>query len=494
MARTALVVVYGLLSAWAYSCLLPLWEGFDEAYHYGYVQFLSTNWRLPVLGQATLSQEIWHSMELTPVSHYLQPYTHAPVSFSQYFALSPEQRAALRRELESLPASEKYLTQPDKRNYEVNQAPLPYLFMAGIDRGLSALPLTSRVLWLRLVCATLAVLLIAHSTWLLSHQLVLPPLYFQAALFCLFSSQMLYAAICHVSNDTFAPAAMGYLLWAAIRRNWVVLGLALSAALLVKAYFLFLIPLALAPAAWEIVLPLALLASPWYARNLLLYHNLSGTVESTSGVGPGPFLQSALHLPWRESIGYMAHSSLWTGNNSFTTFSSATLNVMLLLLACGVICNFVYARPRPAEWIVIAGVLLFCIGLAIISVAFFASSKGGAIAAVPWYTQVLLAPVLLLAFLGLSRARRWGWALLAAQVVLWGYVLAATYIAKLAPMYGGLGPGRVHLKTLWAWYWTSGPAALVSLGSVPVVWTLIACSIALGMALGFDLVARAGRA
>ncbi len=70
-----LLLLYGVVNAAAYSCLLPLWEGFDEAYHYGYVQYLSTKLRFPVLGRATLSQEIWHAFELAPVSNYLQPFT-----------------------------------------------------------------------------------------------------------------------------------------------------------------------------------------------------------------------------------------------------------------------------------------------------------------------------------------------------------------------------------------------------------------------------------
>src|SRR5882762_2449772 len=81
------LILYGIVNAAAYSCLLPLWEGFDEAYHYGYVQVLATSLRFPVLGQATLSREIWHTFEFAPVSHYLQPYTRAPVNFTDCFAL-----------------------------------------------------------------------------------------------------------------------------------------------------------------------------------------------------------------------------------------------------------------------------------------------------------------------------------------------------------------------------------------------------------------------
>src|SRR6266849_2946527 len=148
-----LLIVYGIVNAAAYCCLLPLWEGFDEAYHYGYVQLLATDLRFPVLGQARLSREVWHTFEFAPVSHYLQPFTHAPVNFSDYFALPAEERAHRRTQLESISPSERIEAQADKPDYEVNQSPLAYVLMAGVDRLLAESALVTRVLALRLICA-----------------------------------------------------------------------------------------------------------------------------------------------------------------------------------------------------------------------------------------------------------------------------------------------------------------------------------------------------
>jgi hypothetical protein len=184
----------------------------------------------------------------------------------------------------------------------------------------------------------------------------------------------------------------------------------------------------------------------------------------------------------------MAHSSLWTGNNSFTAFSSTTLNLVLLLLAVG-LCFYVYHRPwrRAPERVTIAAIVLFCASLAFVSVTFFAGSKGGAFAAVPWYMQGLLAPVLLLAFLGMSRAGRWGAVLARLTVLLWGYVLAATWLAKLIPMYGGFPDSRAHLSSVCAWYWHDGAQRDAILGTLclaspGVLWALI------GAAIVFDVV------
>jgi hypothetical protein len=55
------LILFGALNGLLYSSLLPLWEGFDEPFHYAYVQDLSVDQRLPVLGRANLSAEVWRS-------------------------------------------------------------------------------------------------------------------------------------------------------------------------------------------------------------------------------------------------------------------------------------------------------------------------------------------------------------------------------------------------------------------------------------------------
>jgi hypothetical protein len=507
------LVFYGVVNAAAYCSLVPLWEGFDEAYHYGYVQFLSTNLRFPTVGQTFLSREVWRSLELAPVSHYLQPYTGAPMSFADYFKLSQEERKQRRLQLGSLAPAEEYGPQTDKPNYEAKQAPLAYLAMAMIDRALLGESLPTRVLFLRLVGSIVAILLIAHSTVLLSRALGLPRVYLSAALFCIFSSQMLYATICHVSNDWVAVPLMAYLIWSSIRmqqtgspRDSLLLGLAFSAALLTKAYFLFLAPLAfgciglalwrrratLAGAAW-FTAPLLLLAAPWYVRNLLLYRSLSGAPEIN--VTLKQLFDAAVSLPWRESIVSMAHSSLWTGNNSFTAFSGRTIDLMLCLVAVSGIVYLMRTRSRVAEWTVLAAVFLFGCGMLGITLAFYASSKGAVRASMPWYMQVLLAPVLLLCFLGMSRVERWARYVTPLFALLWGYVLVATYLVKLVPLYSGFPQSRMHWKALQAWYLESGGLRDAMLQTVclvrpEVLWVLIGTAVSLDVMLCVALVIR----
>jgi hypothetical protein len=489
----ALLLAYGLVNAVLFSGLLPLWEGFDETFHYGYVQMLSTQAAFPVLGRTAVSEEIWRSLELAPVSHFIQPSTRAPANFNDWFALSAEQRRARRASLETLPANLKYEPHPALPNYEVNQAPLIYVLMAIPDRLLSGFAVTTRVLILRLLCSLITVLLTFWATLTLARRLNTPPTYAHAALFCVFSSEMYYATICHVSNDWLAIPLFTLIICAALRGSVPLLALVFSLALLTKAYFLVLAPYVIGVIlwrAWKLRSPrsatlaaamIVVAAGPWYARNVVLYHNLSATVESTSGVGGRQILGALVTLPWRESIIYMARSSLWTGNNSFTTFSLRTLDIMLLLLAASFAC-YLYRVRRP-EAHVLAPILLFSGGLLYISAAFFYSTHGGAIAAVPWYMQVLLPPILLLAFLGLSRVR-FGRYLAGATVLLWAYVLMATYIAKLIPLYGGYQPTHAHLGALLSWYLNdprrSEILSTTCLLPPTVLYLLLSCTVVIG--------------
>lgn len=480
-----IILLYGVLNAILYSSLMPLWEGFDEIFHYGHVQFLSTNLAFPVVGRTAISEEIWHSLELTPVSHYLQPFTKAPVNFRDYFGWSQEERLRRRQQLFALPPDEKYRPHEGKWNYEANQSPLAYLVMAAPDRALSGFSLPARVLCLRILGSVAAVALTFWVALMLARQLGLPAIYSAAALFCIFSSQMFYGTVAHVCNDWLAMPLMTVLISAGVlaaqngsKRNLVLLGLAFSAALLTKAYFLFLAPFAVGIVGWHlwrrrtswraaglfagIVL---VLAGPWYARNVILYKNLSATVESTTGVGFTQLLEASRSVPWMASIAYMAKSSLWTGNNSFTTFSATTLDIILALLFLSFILYACKFRRREAEVLTAGAVFLFCCGLAYITVTFFYSSKGGLFAAEPWYTAVLLAPVLLTAFLGLSRVEPFGRWAAAATILLWAYVLCATYLAKLLPLYGGLAEGRAHFGDLYSWYLDHGAERDAILGT-----------------------------
>ena len=499
------ILLFGVVNAALFSALLPLWEGFDEAYHYGYVESLWQTGRLPVLAVTRIPQDVAESLRVAPLSHVVVQVTPEGTSFDQWFALQSPERQRRREDLERL--------RPEplsgvRANYEAHQPPLAYLLLAPVDWALSGFPITVRVLALRLLGAVAAVLLMFFGASALCRTLQTPERFATTALFLIFCSEMVYATTAHVANDwlaigisagflaalaEFADGAgrrgsdraetnrsperkrVGLLDSFAVREGGVCLfrlqpatrvALWLAAGLLTKAYFLVFALLTVCVAAvlvWRQRLPvrmllpgallLLVLAAPWYARNLALYGNISGTQEAYDGIGLRQSMAAASHIDWWSTSGFLARGSLWTGNNSFGTFSRMTLNVMLGLLALGVVAWCVRRRAiGVAEWVMGAAIMLFSAGVAYASCAGFADKGAEVAGASPWYTQVLLAPVMALVCMGWSRWKRVGAAIAAVSVALWAWVLVATWILKLFPLYSGASPAPMRAREIVAWY------------------------------------------
>jgi hypothetical protein len=188
------------------------------------------------------------------------------------------------------------------------------------------------------------------------------------------------------------------------------------------------------------------LAGPWYARNLVRYGVLTATQESRGGIGLPAILRAAPTLDWPIVIWSSVRSSLWTGNNTFSTFSASTLSVVIGAMLIALLL-WAARRHSSIEWITFSYCTLFVLALGYATVMSHIFTGGAANGPSPWYAQVLLAPVLGLALLGASRWRRLGRFVAALLVLLFGYVLAATYAVKLIPLYGGYA-GRTSLAAL----------------------------------------------
>ncbi len=498
-------MIYGLLNAALYSSLLPLWEGFDEEFHYGYVQYLGAHHRLPVLGPTALSLEINRSIGLLPMSYIMIRGLQAKGvrTFDEYFALDSATRHSLYAEAQSIPTdlrlneSAQYHT-----NYEVHHGPLAYLLMAIPDSVLSRVPLPRRVWIVRLLASMACVLLMFRGMWSLSWETGLHAHFTAALVFLTFSCQMLWATVSHIANDWLAVPLAVWLIVLALRchrqpsvRAAVWLGAVLGLGLLSKAYFLVFVPLyLLAALVWYrkgtmparglaalFAIPMVL-AGPWYVRNLMLYGNLSGRVEESNGVTTAGALKSLISIPWLKSIPFMARGAFWMGNSSFTDFSVRTMNAVLLLLGIALVL-YVRQGVRRREVFLWAPVILFCGAVIYVVGSSYSFTKGEATAASPWYLQAVMTPLLCMAMLGCQRSGRVGRWVAGGSVVLWGYILAATYVAKLFPLYGGFAAGRSTLRELGGWYlsdWTRTSDILSTTTMVPatVLWSLLAILLA----------------
>ena len=215
------MLAYGLLNAALYASLLPLWEGFDEEFHYGYVQYLSAHHQFPVLGKTGLSQEVNRSIELLPMSYVMIVNLRLkglPLTFDQYFALYSATRHQLFGAALAIPtdlrSTESSIFSP---NYEVHHAPLAYLSMAIFDSFLHRAPLPRRVWVLRLMVSIAATVLMFRGLLALGSEAELSDALAATLVFLMFSCQMFWATIAHIGNDWLAVPLAVWLIVLALR-------------------------------------------------------------------------------------------------------------------------------------------------------------------------------------------------------------------------------------------------------------------------------------
>jgi hypothetical protein len=158
---------------------------------------------------------------------------------------------------------------------------------------------------------------------------------------------------------------------------------------------------------------------------------------------------------------------------------------MLGMLALAVASWAIRSRLiRLPERITFSAIAVFCIAVAYATCASFAHTKGEAEGASPWYTQVLLVPVISLAFLGMSRCKRTGSVVAALTTALWGWVLVATWTLKLFPMYSGAPTVPMHTREFFHWYTRNFAVhyfdlSLVALAPAAALYTGLVLSLAL---------------
>jgi len=103
LARGA-ILAFAMVNAALFSALLPLWEGFDEPFHYGYVEELWQAKRLPVFARTPLPYDVVASFQLAPVSNVARRAIPEAIAYDAWFALPDAAREQRRRALEQLAA------------------------------------------------------------------------------------------------------------------------------------------------------------------------------------------------------------------------------------------------------------------------------------------------------------------------------------------------------------------------------------------------------
>lgn len=451
-----MLVAYAAANAVLYSALLPLWEGFDEPFHFGYVQQLANGRGLVDLPEARLSNEVSDSLLCAPVSSTVKVNLPGAVTYERFFSWTPQRRARQRERENEIPHEGRW-GESAIPNYEAHQAPLAYLVLAAPERLILWVALPRRVLLLRIVAALAGAALLGTGAAALCRELELGEPYRSIVLFCLFSWQMTWATLAHVANDWLAVPLAVWALVFTIRcavgpttANVIAASLLISAGLLTKAYFLALEPLVLAVCAvrggwrglgWHAGI-VAVCAAPWYIRNQVLYGTLSGMQEARLGFGPGMVLGAVPHLWWPKIALDSSRFALWMGNNTFRPLSTKITGAVILTLAAGQLL-WAVGRHKTAERVAAAYCGSWLLALAYAAALAHVATYGASSTPSPWYAQVLTAPLLALALLGAARRGRF---VAAGLALLLGLVAVVTYVFRLIPIYGGMdGRGSVGM-------------------------------------------------
>ena len=427
-----------------YCAVLPVWEGYDEPFHFAYFQQLETDRKIPNPG-APVSRQMEQSLHLLPLPWMLAQSRLPPPLFSheQYWNLPPGKRLELQQAFQSMPQNWARETGSEHiGNYEAKQMPLYYLLLFPVFHvSVSlALALPAQVFMLRFVSVLLASLVvplgyfIARST-LRDSGLALSVVALISAL------PELFINLARVGNESLALVAFSLMLYAAVRivegphtfKYFYLLAIALGVGLLTKGYFLTAVPVFVLIALWNwwrwpsdrrriavnavlAALLLAAIAGPWYWRVHAQTGSWSGesyeiTLRSMSKL---QLLVQARHVNWVSGVVSILLSHIWFGAWSFLKFPRTVylLFGLVIFVALLGICRIVFTwwkerfLPHLETFdgskllVLLLFYLFFWAGLAYDTLIIYAAS--GVSASNGWYIYSLILAEAILLYVGLS--------------------------------------------------------------------------------------------
>jgi hypothetical protein len=472
----------------------PLWEGWDEAFHYSYIQNLAETRAFPVFGKSILSREITTSFEFVPLSYGAnlnvdRKYT----TFEQYWKLPQGERRRREESLHSIPNTDRK-SAPDVtaefQNYEAHQAPLYYLLAAPVYSLFSGYDVVTRASVLRLFSLLIGSLTIpiAFATVRYAgtqrHARIIPLL--------LVLLPLLYPTISRIANDSLAVPLFSALMLLVLRycaarrdsqptiRDAIAIGVVLGLGLLTKAYFLTALPALgvifllafvterprgkLVSHACVIALLAVVIAGPWYLRNYQLYENVSGMQEvtRTADLSLLDRVAGVARVEWGSSLHAMIRQHIWIGNTSLLALSGTTYLVGYVLILLAILGFARWARKASFDRDRGMVILAVFYGFFVLGVLYHMlvnylllgvpNGTGG------WYLYAVIVPEVILLVRGLESLVGPRVAM-ASNVALISYALLANLLSllcKTLPSYGGFIIPRFHLSHFVSLYSPSG--------------------------------------
>ena len=414
-----------------YCAILPLWEGFDEYAHFGYVQYITTGRGWLVLPGAGNTREVERSMALVPMPWTLRSDAPPHDTQESYWRLPADERQSRERELMALPHS---MAGQDAAGFvpiESQQPPLNYWLMAAFYPMLAGLSLPARVGALRLLNVLLASVAVP-AVWITARRTfdaiegsaggsrrvatavtavlaLMPEVFFDAARVANSGLSLFLYSLLAVLCLRILDGKRGAVLWA---------GGVLGLGLLSKAFFLAAVPVAAGAIVWAILKGRARVQSAmaslglaaaisgwWYVRNLRVTGSLSGVLQDAA-LRHLPIAERLRHIPdvnWRAALDSTFLSHIWFGDWSFLQLRAWIYHVFALLavvaLAGLVVAWARHAAARGALSTLAAIYGFFCAGLAYhVLITYLAN---GISSTAGWYLCALAVPETVLAAAGL---------------------------------------------------------------------------------------------
>ena len=459
-----------------YCAVLPPWEGYDEPFHFAVLQRVASGQGMPH-SDAPISLEVQKSLHLLPLPWMLTLHDiPGPLtSHDEFWRLPPAERdsriaatRALRPEEGSRPATEVIV------NYESQQPPLYYWPFGVAMRWMSGSRLLSRIYILRLCNLLLASVVIPLVYWIARRALGSKTQALGTTATVLLLPELMIN-LARVSNEGIALVCYTVMLAAAIAavqkplswRAWILLGLALGAGLLSKAYVLSAVPAVILVAilvistserageqsvSWNsIVLRLTstfvvtfAIAGAWYIR----VHRVTGSwtgVKDDVAARHLSLLEKFAQLPhvnWKSGALSILISHIWFGAWSFLRVPDLIYVLAFLLIGVaivGVFVTLVHKGTRASETRAILALaafyLCFWAGLTYDVLVIYLTK--GVSASAGWYLYAAVAAEIPLLVWGLQ-------AFFPARVVFPGLVLGIAALdlygmhGLLLPYYTGL--------------------------------------------------------
>lgn len=449
-----------------YCSFLPLWEGYDEWAHFGFIQELVSSSRLLVNRTEPVSMEVQASMKLAPAPWGTgTPY----ITEDQYWRLSAAERAQRAAKLHDIPFS--WSNQSDTSGggaiYEALQPPLYYWISSLAYRLVATRSLLERVFILRYVSVFICSFTIPIA-FLIAQRASAS---MRTALFVTILVSVLpelMIDIGRIGNECLGIpifSCLTLLALASVKQDLSVrlavwTGIVLGLGLLTKAYFLTSLP-ALAVLylicmlrsvhrrEWVLRVPIVFviasaIAGWWYVRNRVTTGSWTGLLESTklANYSLSQFRDGAMHVDWRGAVDSILFSHIWFGAWSALHVRSWIYHIFFVIIAAGAVGVAAALWKNSRQRIVLLPFLLiygfFWLGQ-LYNVLLLFMTKGAS-TSMGWYMYCVVAPEIMLLVIGvqsLTPTRLRYWALFVLVTLVGALDLYTVHFISI-PYYAGL--------------------------------------------------------